>query len=29
LTAVNKLDYATEVILFSQGKPKNWFPIKM
>jgi putative lipoprotein len=29
LTAVNKLDYATEVILFSQGRPKNWFPIKM
>ncbi|WP_232784950.1 hypothetical protein [Psychromonas sp. MB-3u-54] len=29
LTAVNKLDIATDIILFSQGRPKNWFPIKM
>lgn len=29
LTTVNKLEIATDIILFSQGKPKNWFPIKM
>jgi len=29
LAAVNKLDFATDIILFSQGRPKNWFPIKM
>jgi putative lipoprotein len=29
LTVVNKLDVATDIILFSQGRPKNWFPIKM
>ncbi|MCW8994293.1 MAG: hypothetical protein OQK77_00620, partial [Psychromonas sp.] len=28
LKAVNKEDYATGVILFSQGTPRNWFPIK-
>lgn len=29
LTPVNRLDVATDVILFSQGRPKNWFPIKI
>lgn len=29
LPPVNKLDFATDIILFSQGRPKNWFPIKM
>lgn len=28
LKSVNKADYATKVILFEQGKPTNWFPIK-
>ena len=28
LKEVNKEDYATGVILFNQGTPKNWFPIK-
>jgi len=27
--AVNKEDEATEVLLFSQGTPEKWFPIKM
>ena len=29
LKQVNKEDYATGVILFNQGIPKNWFPIKL
>lgn len=29
LPPVNKLDFATDTLLFSQGRPKNWFPIKM
>ena len=29
LQPVNKQDHATSVILFSQGTPKNWFPIKI
>jgi len=29
LKSVNKIDYSTEVILFEQGKPTNWFPIKL
>ncbi|MFT6926948.1 MAG: putative lipoprotein [Psychromonas sp.] len=28
LPSVNKLDFSTDIILFSQGRPKNWFPIK-
>ena len=28
LQEVNKEDYATDVILFNHGTPKNWFPIK-
>ncbi len=29
LKGVNKQDYSTGVILFNQGTPKSWFPIKM
>lgn len=29
LKAINKVDYATDVVLFSEGKPTQWFPIKM
>ena len=29
LKKVNKGDYTTGVILFNQGTPKNWFPIKL
>jgi len=29
LSPVNKLDVATDIILFSQGRPKNWFPVKI
>lgn len=29
LTVVNKADYSTGVVLFNQGKPTTWFPIKM
>lgn len=29
LPPVNKLDLATDIILFSQGRPKKWFPIKI
>ncbi|MGB5444420.1 MAG: hypothetical protein WBM99_02845, partial [Psychromonas sp.] len=28
LQPVNKQDYATDVVLFSQGTPFNWFPIQ-
>ena len=28
LKTVNKQDYTTGVVLFSQGIPKNWFPVK-
>lgn len=28
LKEVNKEDYATGVVLFNQGTPKNWFPIR-
>lgn len=29
LKIINKADYATDVVLFNEGKPKQWFPIKM
>jgi len=29
LKEVNKKTYATDVILFNQGTPQNWFPIKL
>ncbi|GLS89568.1 membrane protein [Psychromonas marina] len=29
LSAVSKQDYSTDVALFSDGKPTQWFPIKM
>ena len=29
LEVINKDDYSSDVILFEQGKPTNWFPIKM
>lgn len=29
LKKVDKQDHATDVILFSQGTPRNWFPIKI
>lgn len=29
LKSVSKADYATEVLLFEQGKPINWFPVKI
>jgi putative lipoprotein len=29
LSLVNKERYATGVVLFDQGRPKNWFPVKI
>ena len=29
LNVINKADYTTGVVLFNQGKPTQWFPIKM
>jgi putative lipoprotein len=29
LKEVNKEDHTTGVVLFSQGTPKNWFPVKL
>jgi len=29
LSPINKADFSTDIILFSQGRPKNWFPVKM